>query len=229
MNTCAVLVLVAAVHLALNWKMFAGYLYRKATGGLNLKREMSLAAALAAVLVVGTIRAWPPLDYLAGLNTRIKDSWETRTAEAPAPHAEELSLARFAAQINLPLDEIRVTLAEEGFTVDDAERTVGEIARQKGVAPSAVMAAIRKHHPDAAPAQGFGRGRGMRPGIGAGQQDSEGPAGEDAAAESRPSAGDGSGQGRGQGMGQGRGMGRGMGAGRGMGIGRGMGTGPDPE
>ena len=39
-NTCAVLLLLAVLHLAFNWRMFFGYLRKKATGGLNLKREM---------------------------------------------------------------------------------------------------------------------------------------------------------------------------------------------
>ena len=65
------------------------------------------------------IRAWPPLDYLAGLNTRIKDSWETRTAECRAPRGGT------QLQAVWPRSTCRSTrsgdLAEEGFTVDDAD------------------------------------------------------------------------------------------------------------
>lgn len=224
MNTCAVLLLLAVLHLAFNWRMFVGYLRKKATGGLNLKREMLAAGALTALLVVGTVQLWPPMNELADLNTRIKNSWEAQVAEAPVPHSEEFTLTRFAEEINLPVEKMTVALSDEGFAVDDLARTVGDVAREKGVAPSEVLAAIQKHHPEVRGAQGRGQGQGRGMGMGRGRGgfggemagsgeacsskdgcDSE--SSEGCSEEGSSCSGEGSGHGPGQGMGMGPGHG----------------------
>ena len=200
MNTCAALILITLLHLVFNWKMFFSYLYKKAVGGLNLKWELLTATGLTVLLVAGTICAWPPLGELAKLNTRIKNSWETTAARAPVPHSEELTLEEFAQQIHLSVEDVAKALAAEGYAVDDPTRTVGDIAHDKGDPPSAVLAAIQKHHPGAMSQQGPGRGAGPGRGMGMGP---------------------GGGQGRGMGPGGGQGRGMGPGGGRGMGMGGG--------
>jgi len=50
----------AVVHVVLNWKVFWGYIHRKAGGGLNLKWELLIAVVLVAALAVATVyRVWP--------------------------------------------------------------------------------------------------------------------------------------------------------------------------
>ncbi|MHB8897259.1 MAG: DUF4405 domain-containing protein [Thermoguttaceae bacterium] len=244
MNTCLVLLAAAALHLALNWKMFLGYVHKKATGGLNLKREMLAAGGLTALLLVGTIQVWPPFNQLPDLNLRIKNAWEAGMAAAPIPHSEELTLARFAEQIDLPVEMMKSALSQEGYEADDLECTVRELASREGVAPRDLLAAIQKHCPEARGVQGFGQGRGMERGQGGGggsvsggcSRFQEGGRGESCAsgadcktdvsqeAAQAGNAGDGSPGESGQGTGWGPGMG--MGRGMGRGAGRGMGTGP---
>ncbi len=237
-------VLIAGLHLYLNWSLFLGYLKKKAVAGLHMKRELAVAAAVAILMVVGAIASIPPFSSIMALNDEIKDYWEVRAAQAPAPHAEELTLVEFAGHINLSLGELTKALQEEGFTVDDSGLTVGEVGRQKGVAPNDVLTAIQKHHPEAGANRGekgpgWGRGQGFGRGMGAGgcsEDDSSNDRGSGTATSREPRSGDvheddgpgvGGGFGPGRGWGQGQGRGQGRGQGQGMGMGRGMGFGPD--
>jgi hypothetical protein len=73
--------IVAAVHLTLNWTMFWGYVKKKAVAGLNLKREMALAAAITAAIVAGTLYGLPPFSTVVAWRHEIKDYWERRSAQ----------------------------------------------------------------------------------------------------------------------------------------------------
>ena len=160
MNASVLFLLVAVLHLTVNWSLFFSYLKKRAVAGLHMKRELVLAVGVVVVCVIGTTYAFPPFSSLMELNHDVKDYWERRTARAPVPHAEELTLVEFAQQIDLSVDTLTETLEKEGFNVAGTTTTVGNLGRQKGVAPSAVLAAIRKHHPDAGATTGGGPGRG---------------------------------------------------------------------
>ena len=229
MNASLLFVIVAVLHLVLNWSIFFSYLKKKTAAGLHMKKELALATLIALVCVAGTITELPPFGAVAALNEDIKDYWELRAVRAPVPHADELTLEEFAAQVNLPVSDLTEALGKEGFDAADVQLTVGELGRRKGVAPSAVLAAIQKHHPQAGAMTGGGPGWGRGQGFGQGR----GTQGEDSCSndaqdrnsqsDSECSAGDAEGHGAGFGPGGGPGFGRGQG--RGMGMGRGMGYG----
>jgi hypothetical protein len=122
------------------------------------------------------------------LNRQIKDSWEGWASDAPAPHAEEFTLERVAANMNLSANEVAMALQEEGFVVSNASATVGQIAEANGVTPQEIYAAVIRGFPQANHA-GLATGQGRGPGAG----------------DHRP--------GDGPGKGMGRGMGKGMGGG----------------
>jgi hypothetical protein len=183
MNSVFIFLIASIFHLVWNWKMFWGYIKKKAAG-LNLKIEMLLALIIGVLVVGGTIAYFPPFDLLDEGNIKIMDYWENWAAAAPMPHAEELTLAEFADEFNMSVDDLIAVLKAEGFESATADSTLGDIAAHKGVAPAALFDALRTHYPEI---DQRGRGRGRGPGRGAGQ-------------------------GRGQGMG--RGMGQGMGRGR---------------
>jgi uncharacterized protein DUF4405 len=245
MNASLLFVIVAVLHLVLNWSIFLSYLKKKTAAGLHMKKELALAMLIALVCVAGTITELPPFGAVAALNDDIKDYWEQRATRAPVPHADELTLEEFASQVNLPVSDLTAALGNEGFDATDIHLTVGELGRRKGVAPSAVLAAIQKHHPQAGAMTGRGSGRGRGQGFGQGRglqsqsglpkdtQDadscSSGPEGCDSQSDFECSAGGaeehGAGFGPRGGQGFGRGQGRGMGMGRGMGYGRGTGYG----
>jgi hypothetical protein len=199
LNFSLLFLLVASLHLVLNWRPFWGYIKKRAGLGLNRKAELALAAAITAAVVAGTLYEAPPFGTVVAWRDALKDYWEGRTARAPVPHAEEFTLAEFAGHLRLDVDETADALRREGYQVADVTVTLAELADRKAVPPSQVLADVRKHFPQAAALEGSGGGRGAGPGMGMGQ---------------------GFGQGRGQGRGFGQGGGRGMGRGYGRGMGQ---------
>ena len=212
-NVSILFLIFAVVHLIVNWKVFWTYLKKRATPGLNLKRELALATVVAVAVVAGAICNVPPFATVMNYNEDIKNYWSRKAAEdaspAPVAHAEDLTLAQFASRINLSIADAKGALSEEGYEIEDDTVTMSDLAKSKGVAPRDVLADIRKHFASAGHARegggrGFGQGRGAGCGLGDGED------------------GLGFGRGGGRGLGQGfmRGEGRGFGQGGGPGFGR---------
>jgi hypothetical protein len=254
-NACLILLLVAAFHLLLNWRVFWNYIKKRSQSGLNLKLEMAAALLLTGLLVAGTVYHVPPLNYPIVWNEDIKGYWEQQTPRGPAPHAEEFTVERFASTVGLTTDEVVSSLTEAGYTVQNPNITIASLAEQNGTVPNEIYVAVRKQHPGIAgvgmSGGGRGRGRGWRQGGGCAEGGSCAEAESGSCSESategcahadggqghgagrladdhQPGEGFGMGRGMGMGGGMGRGMGGGMGRGRmggGMGKGRGMGGG----
>jgi hypothetical protein len=251
-NLSLLCVTIALLHLVLNWKVLMSYLRRKTTGGLLMVKEIGLATLVCAGFLLGSIYDVPPFSSIMALNMRVKDYWEGRTNEAPVPHGEQMTLARFSTYVGLTPEQISNALAAEGFNVSDSSLTVRQIAEQKQMTPSALFDAVRKHYPDMVISGGFGGGLGVGRGMGRGRGGQGG--GQGGASEQKPEGcsktivGNASKEPDGNlasascgaegakqstvaeaehrpGSGQGMGMGKGMGVGRGMGRGMGMGMG----
>lgn len=75
-------VLVAAVHLGLNWGAFRHHLRRACARAGGARRE-GLLALIVLVLVVGlTLASVPPLRSIVDFGDRIKEAWKSRVEEA---------------------------------------------------------------------------------------------------------------------------------------------------
>jgi hypothetical protein len=228
MNACLLVLIVAGIHLVLNWRVFLSYIKRKAAG-LNLKAEMATALVITAVVVSGTVFELPPFSTIVAMNEAIKDRWERQAPRGPAPHAEEFSVARMAGNLGLTVDEVTLALRQEGLKVEDPDMSIGQLAHQSGIAPSDVYAAIQRRYPNATadprPGRGQGRGLGLgRGGRGSGAGSDGQPSESTTAAPGLDEHPRGRGEGRGPGLGLGRGRG-GWGQGQGMGLGQGLGPG----
>jgi len=248
LNGSVLFLVVAILHLVLNWRPFWGYIKKRAGLGLNRKVELALATAITAGVVVGTLYQVPPFSTMSDWRHEIKDYWERRTARAPVPHAEEFTLAEFAGHIQLSPDEAIEALRKEGYEVAAPTITLAELAGTKAVPPSRILADIQKHFPQAGSFQGnggggqggHGMGRGMGMGLGSGMgsgcnaeaaECSEGDSvagdapSQDADPGSCPSDAAPHSGAAGQSMGPGGGQGMGQGSGGGRGLGRGLGQG----
>jgi len=182
-NIALLFLIVAGLHLYLNWSVFWRYIKKKGSLALNLKLEILMALLLAGLVVAGAIIRFPPFSTVVYFNYQIKDYWERWASEAPTLHAEDLSLNRFAENMELSVNDVVKTLKNEGVVVDDASETIGQIAKANNMTSADLYAVIKKHFPES---DQRGRGQGKSRGMGQGQ-------------------------GRGRGMGQGRGRGQAMG------------------
>ena len=255
LNGSVLFLVVAVLHLTLNWRPFWGYVKKRAGLGLNRKVELALATAITAGIVVGTLYQVPPFRTVVDWRHGIKDYWERRTARAPVPHAEEFTLAEFAGHIQLSTDEAMEALRKEGYEVAAPTITLAELAGTKAVPPSRILADIQKHFPQAGGFQGrggggrgFGRGAGLGLGEGCGGGQGLGPGaspgfgcdaamgecsdGDHAARDACPRdadpgncPGDAGQSAAPDGQGPGPGAGQGFGRGQGLGLGQGYGRG----
>lgn len=167
-NACLLFLIIAIVHLFLNWRVFMSYIKKKSVSGLNLKLEMTVAVLLTACLVAGTLWNVPPLTAPVTLNEKIKNYWDQGAAQGPAPHAEEFTVERFASTIGLTTDDVVNSLTQAGYDVEDTSVTIGSLAEDNDVVPSQIFAAVRKSYPGVATALSGG-GRGMGQGMGQGR------------------------------------------------------------
>lgn len=163
-NLSLVVLIAGGVHLYLNWRTFWGYLRREAVAGVYLKRELAAAVILLAVLLPGTLWHVPPFGSVLDLNDWFKTYWARRSPQAPVPHADEFSLKRLAAELDIPAEELAEALRREGFPVEDTAVKLRQLARAKGVAPFQVYEIIRRNFPDAGPESGPGPAKGRGPG-----------------------------------------------------------------
>lgn len=147
-NSCLLLLLVAIVHLVLNWRVFWSYIRTRASSW-NLKREMALAGLISAGVVIGTLSEIPPFTATIMLGDRIKEYWRHRSPTGPTPHAEELSIERFANSLELTYDELAAVLARDGLRSVGPVITIAELARENRLAPVDVYDIVTKHYPSA--------------------------------------------------------------------------------
>ena len=168
-NIALLFLIVAGLHLYLNWGMFWSYIKKKASFSVNLKLEMFVAILIAGGVLVGTIKSVSPFGALMTLNYRIKDYWEREPVTAPIPHAEELSLGQLAGKLDVPIEQVIEALKQEGIAVENETTTIAQLAEKNRLTPSDVYAAIKKHFPEAEQSrQGKGRGKGQGGGKGGG-------------------------------------------------------------
>jgi len=168
-NIALLFLIVAGLHLYLNWGVFWSYIKKKASFSVNLKLEILVAILITSGILAGTIKGVSPFGALLTLNYRIKDYWEREAVTAPMPHAEELSLGQLAGKLDLPIEQVIEALKQEGIAVENDTATIAHLAEKNRLTPSDVYAAIKKHFPEVEqPQQGKGRGKGQGGGKGGG-------------------------------------------------------------
>jgi hypothetical protein len=169
-NVALLFLIAAALHLYLNWSVFWCYIKQKRSLALNLKIEMVAALLLAVGITAGAIHGIPPFSTIMDWNTQVKDYWERQAAEAPTPHAEELTLNQFADNLGLSADDLMKALQQEQVVVADSSATIAQIAQANSITPADVYAAIKKRFPERDKGgRREGKGRGMGQGKGQGR------------------------------------------------------------
>lgn len=151
-------VISAGVHLFFNWRALMSYLRSHMVTGLRRKREIAWSSAIAGALLALSIADVPPVSEVAALRETIANSWSDASTEPPLPHAELLTLARFAESQKLPLDATLAALRTAGATVT-AETTLADVALQLKTSPQEVYGRLGVKTPQpATSAAGGGMG-----------------------------------------------------------------------
>lgn len=149
-------VVAAGFHLFFNWRALMSYLRSHVVTGVRRKREIGWSVITAAALLVLSIGDVPPISEVSAMREQIANSWSDASTEPPIPHAELLTLARFAETQKLPLDTAIATLRDAGVTVT-AETTLATVAARLKSTPQEVYRRLGVPK-DASPQTGAGMG-----------------------------------------------------------------------
>lgn len=132
-------------HLILNWRAFTGYLVARVKGGLHYPRELIISVVVVAFFTGGAYLNIFPFDQFMAFNRWVKASWVTSPEfEPPIAHAEDLSLAKFAARLGMNLDEALAELKKEQVVVEDANNTLALIGARNSLSPMEIYMKIKK-------------------------------------------------------------------------------------
>lgn len=158
-----VFLVVGTLHLFyFNWKQFWAYVTSKAEGGLRFKKEMLAALILSLVLLIGTYAKLPPMIGIADLGEYLAASWEENKVQAPAVHAELLTLRQYAETIKEPVDKVLAVLREKGYEPSGPDQVLKELAEKYKIPPNQIDALFKKdgqYASGATPTGGSGYGK----------------------------------------------------------------------
>ncbi len=119
----------AILHFVLNWRAFAGYLRKR-------KRLLAASLLFGAVLVFGAAAIVPPFSYLMDGSEAIKKVWGK--APPPVPHYEMKSLAEISQEEEIPMEDIRRSLAAAGIPNASPEDTLKSLSHLTGNSPAQI-------------------------------------------------------------------------------------------
>jgi hypothetical protein len=135
-------VITAIFHLYFNWTVFWSYIKSKVVAGIKLKRELSWAVVLSAVLLVISIVDFPPASTVMNFGEAMKNSWGDTDAEPPVPHAERLTLKELSTMTQSNLNGMMKKLKDLGYTNIDSSTIIEQIAQLNNVTPQKMVTSI---------------------------------------------------------------------------------------
>lgn len=127
-----VLILVVALHLYFNWRIFWGYLWSATRKAIPLWREALAVAVLCGVMLLASAYDWPPVSWLGQWSMDWKEHWETEAELPPWPHAEEATVHELARYLGLDPQSALERIREGGYPHAAMDQTVDEIAGVEG-------------------------------------------------------------------------------------------------
>ena len=87
-----VLLIIVALHLYYNWKMFWNFIWSKIRKALNLRWELLTSSIVCLLIFLGTLWNIPPFSSTMELGEYFKDSWEEAKADVPLAHTESSNI-----------------------------------------------------------------------------------------------------------------------------------------
>ena len=126
----------ALLHLYLNWRPLLNYFKNRLTKRFAVRTEWLVAVIVCVVVFVGGLLEVPPFSSLIAWDDQIKLSWDVGQERAPIPHAELLSLADLAQEVELDVAVMLANLTEKGILDGTPETVLGELAKRHGKTPN---------------------------------------------------------------------------------------------
>jgi hypothetical protein len=131
-------VIAASFHLFFNWKVVVSYLTRRFKEGLSKRRELIASLTISVIVLVMSADGAPPFGTLMSWGDDLKNSWSTPANAPPVPHAELLTVEKFAGALNMPLDQLISRLSAAGLMPDSAGMLVADLGRKYAMTPGQI-------------------------------------------------------------------------------------------
>lgn len=137
------LLVMAAIHIYLNWHPITGYIKNKAKQLTLFTKGFNIALLISLYVAIGTLYNLPPMNYVLQLGHYFTDSANEKYGEPPYGHAELSSLKMFCSRMNIDQDRALALLKEAGIEVDTPQESIKEMAAKKGLTPQRIYDIIK--------------------------------------------------------------------------------------
>jgi hypothetical protein len=155
-------VIAALFHLIYNWKPLMIYIRTKINSQLRLRSEIFFVGTLVIIVFYLTTTGSIPFSSIMNLGQNLKDSWSAQSIEPPVPHAEELTIHKFAATINMDYGALENKLASKGIKITSDSASIKEISNQNGISPSQFYNYVKESFGKSISSTGEGREYGRK-------------------------------------------------------------------
>ncbi|HET57825.1 MAG TPA: DUF4405 domain-containing protein [Deltaproteobacteria bacterium] len=139
-----VFLLVAAIHLYYNWKIFVHYVWSSARKAVNLKRELTAASVLCLVLFLGSVWNVPPFNTVMDIGKYFRDKWEQESSTTPSSSTQSEAFKDLAG--NAASDQ-----AENGHGSGMGRKTLEEVVEEQGLSWEDVISRLESQGIEAKP------------------------------------------------------------------------------
>jgi hypothetical protein len=139
-----VLFLVAiGLHSYLNWSPIVSYLKTRAKTLRVFTLHFNLALGLSLLVMVGTTLEMPPFSTIIQIGEGFKDRGAEKYGEPPYGHAELSTLKTFSQKMELDLNDSIKRLEQAGYTVENENMTLEELAEKYETSPQVIYLAMK--------------------------------------------------------------------------------------
>lgn len=145
---CITFLLVAALHLALNWKPLLRYLSSGIYRNQGSRKELVAAAGLVITVLALAILRIPPASKIMEWRSTIKEGTVVIKIQPPESNFEKRSPKEISAFLGVSTDQISRILKAERMVVTSLDESLENIARQNRMSPQNLYQLILKGIPD---------------------------------------------------------------------------------
>ena len=144
---CITFLMMAAVHLAFNWKPLWRYMSGRTDRNRGIRRELVAAAGLVIIVLTLAILRIPPASKVMEWRSTIKEGTAVIKIQAPESNFENRSLKEISVFLCVSTDQISRILKAKRILVTSLDESLEKIARQNRMSPQNLYGLILKGIP----------------------------------------------------------------------------------
>ena len=141
-NLGVLLLLSILLHTYYNWNAVMAYMKNKAREFKLFTREFNAALVLVVLFSLGTYFEVPPFSTIITIGESFSADAEKLYGEPPYGHAELSSIKTFSKKMGLDLTLSMQRLKDAGFTVENSDQPLNEIAAANQTSPKEIFLII---------------------------------------------------------------------------------------